>query len=323
MKKELDILAKQISVAHGFKIHKKIYEAFYYSFNQRNVIYSGLYKNRPAVLKIYDDPRMTDESISLKNFNKVNKSKILKSPALYKYKIISPNKGWLIMEKLPDGGSFLKSPLNCHERKDFLNAYLEYKKNFPKKPSRNLSLVEKMPANKFHIFRINRWLELATVKEFQRKKPILEIKEFFPRFAKAIELIDKEFANRKMEWLHGHFKPKEIYRAGDVYYLTDFAHSKMYPEGYEFSFMVWADYFMTGNWKLNYKDWKKGIDDWIEDLRAVADKLKIKDYDSLIEAALTERAIGTILADICASDKPRTENVKRIKLLYNLIDELT
>jgi len=37
---------------------------------------------------------------------------------------------------------------------------------------------------------------------------------------------------------------------------------------------------------------------------------------------LIERILGTILADITASDKSREEKEKRINLLYQLFDEI-
>lgn len=324
MKNKLENLAKKISKENNFKIAKKIYQAYYYSKESlRNIIYSGIYKEKPAVLKIYSDHRNTYEPISLKNFNKINKSKILIAPKLYKHKIISPKSGWLIMEKLPKKVKLFKSPLNEKERKEFLELYLEYRRTFPKKPTRKLSLIENLQANEFHIFRINRWLRLANDKEVKIKNPALNPDQFIPRFKKAIKIINKEFSNRKMIWCHGHFKPKEIFKINDnLYYLTDFAHTAMYPEGYELAFIVWADYLMASDWKLNYNKWREGVFSWIDNIEKIAKELKIKKFIPLIKASLIERIIGTILADVCASDRPRQEKIKKISLLYDLFDDL-
>ncbi|MDD5031874.1 MAG: hypothetical protein PHR36_02390 [Patescibacteria group bacterium] len=320
----LEILAKRIEKETGFKIAEKIYQGDYYSRAKiRNIIYAGTYKNKPAVLKIYNDPRETDEPKALLNFNKINKSRKITAPKLYQYKIISPNEGWLIMEKLPAGTKYFKSPLNKKERKEFLDLYLEYRKNFPKIPHRKLSLVETLPAGEYHIFRINRWLHLANSKEGKEKKTVLKTAEFIPRYKMAMELIRREFSHRRMSWGHGHFKPKEIFKVSDeLYYLTDFAHTKMYPEGYELAFIIWADYMIAGNWKLPYHKWERGIKDWLEDIKPIARKLKIKRFNSLIRASLIERVMGCILADVVASDRPRIEKIKRINLLYNLFDDL-
>ena len=154
-KSNLEIWGEEIAKENNFVIDEKIYQGEYYTADKiRNIIFSGSYKNKPAVLKIYDDPRLTDEPISLENFNKQNKSKILKAPELYDHQIVSLQKGWLIMEKLPEG-DFFQSPLNKDEKKEFLNVYLEYRRNFPTTPSRKFALVENLSASKFHLFRIN------------------------------------------------------------------------------------------------------------------------------------------------------------------------
>jgi len=326
---QIDIWAKEIIKKTGFILKKELRRGYYYTEDRvRSLILAGLYKNKPAVLKIYDDPRLTDEPIALKSFNKINKSKILKSPRVYAYKIVSPQKGWSIMERIPKEFECFVRPIKPEQRKLIASLYLEYRKNFPSKPTRELMLAESLNADQFHIFRINRWLELCTIKEAERKlrkkRPILNPKEFVPRFEKGLNLIRQEFKNRKMIWCHGHFNPAEVHTAPDkkIYYLLDFAHTHMYPEGYEFGFIIWSDWIMHGNWKTGYKKWKQGIDGWVGELKIIARKLKVKRSDSLMRASLVERCLGAILADICASNMPDTEKRGRISLIYKLLDEL-
>ena len=327
-KKEYKILADKICGKTGFATDEIIYEGSYYKKeNIRNVIFSGKYKNKLAVLKIYNDKRLTDEPLSLKYFNEKNKSKILFAPEIYDYKIISGRAGWLIMEKLPKDGEFFKQPLARGERKKFLNAYLEYRKYFPKKPHRNLTLAEELRSDEFHIFRINRWFELAVIGDeenyLKNKERVLKPAEFIPRYRKAVEIIKKEFKNRKMVWCHGHFKPHEICKISDSkYYLIDFAHTKMYPEGYELGFIIWADWLIGADWKVDYQKWREGIIEWRNEMKVINKKLKIERFDSLIRASLIERCLGTILADVTASDRPAKEKIKRVKLLYKLMDDL-
>ncbi len=329
-KSNLEIWGEEVAGKNNFVIEKKIYQGEYYSARKiRNVIFSGIYKNNPAVLKVYDDPRLSDEATSLEKFNKQNKSKILKAPKLFACQKISVHKGWLIMEKLSNG-KFFKPPLDKNEKEEFLNIYLEYLKNFPLAPFRKLTFIENLPANKFHLFRIYRWLELSDNKEAEQvilknNQPILIPDKFIPRFEKGCEIIYHEFQKRKMIWCHGHFKPKEIFKVKDKkqYYLTDFAHSKMYPEGYELAFIIWADCLMGEDYHKKYSEWKKGIDEWMNMFQKLnKDVLKIKKFSALMRASLIERILGTILADIAATDRPKEEKKKRIKLLYQLFDEL-
>lgn len=325
---EYRILANAICKKTGLVLDKIIYKGDYYKKAEiRNIIFSGSYKNNPAILKIYNDKRLTDEPLSLKYFNEKNKSKVLIAPKLYRHEIISGQKGWFIAEKLPENGSFFTQPMEDEKRKEFLKVYLEYRKNFFQKPHRKLTLPENLSSDEFHIFRIQRWFELAVIRDEEEylkyKRRILEPAEFIPIYRKAIEIIRKEFKNRKMIWCHGHFKPHEIYKvSNNKYYLIDFAHTKMYPEGYELGFIIWSDWIMSADWKLDYREWRKEIWKWTSEMKTLNKELKIKRFNSLIRASLIERCLGTILADITASDRSYREKITRIKLLYKLIDEL-
>lgn len=126
-----------------------------------------------------------------------------------------------------------------------------------------------------------------------------------------------------MVWCHGHFKPHELFKVSDnLYYLTDFAHSQMHPQGFELAFIIWADWMMCADWKMDYQNWRAGIKDWIRELKPIADKIGVKGFDELMRSSLTERILGTMLADVCASDRPREEKERRIALLYNLLDDV-
>ena len=115
---KLDIWSKEIFRKTGFVPEKEIKRGVYYSKdNVRDLIFEGKYKGKSAILKIYDDPRITDEPLAQIRFNKQNKSKILRAAEVYGYEMKSPNKGWLIMEKLPLQNPF-KRPLKSKQREE-------------------------------------------------------------------------------------------------------------------------------------------------------------------------------------------------------------
>jgi len=323
MENKLIKLGRIIARQNNFVINKLIYQGYSLCLNNwRDVIFSGSYKDMPAVLKIYHEERITREPLDLKFYNQINTNKILIAPYLYKYKIFSAFDGWLIMEKLPAKSFIFKSPLDKDERKKFLELFLIYRRTLPTKTKIKINLVENLPSGDYHNFRIDKWLFMANNKQAILNADILKSNEIVPRYLMAKKLITNEFKNRKMIYCHGHFKPAEIASVDNRYYLTDFAHMKLYPEGYELDFMVWADYLISGNWRLNYRQWKRGVIDWLIDLRSVAKELKIYRYSSLIRTGLIERIMGTILADVASSDKPYREKVKRLDLLYKLFDDL-
>lgn len=324
---KLNLLAKQIARQNNFKINKLIHTGFYYKKeNIRNLIFSGKYKNQPAVLKVYNDSRISLEATAHKYFLTKNKSQIILAPKIYKHKILSSHTGWIIEQQIPKSAKQLKSPLDQIDRQKFTELYFEYRKNFSNKPNRQLNLVENLPADKFHLFRLSRWFELATASEIDRQiknqKTILNFSEFLKYYLIGIKIIEKEFKNQPMIWCHGHFRPKALFQDRDKYYLFDFSQSKMYPQGYELAFIIWADYLMPSNYSQHYSIWKKPIFEWVKIFEPVAKKLKIKNYNKLIRASLIERILGTILADVCAGELPDLEKRKRIKHLYQLFDEV-
>lgn len=327
---QYDDLLNEICRKTGFVAKGVLYQGTYYKNKSiRNIVIEGTYKRRKAVLKIYDDPRVNFEPINQKAFYEINKSVVLKVLEVYRCEIISPNKGWFIMEKLPERGSFFGQPIE--NKKEFVRLFLLYRKYWPKEPTRELAPIERLPAHLYHLFKINRWVELMNNEEVRLalvgKQPLLISKskkdDFTPRFEKAIALIEEEFKKRKMIWCHAHFKPHEIFKVSDEkYFLTDFAHCQMCPEGYELAFIIWADWIMSADWRMDYDEWKIGVKDWVKFLKPVARKLKIENFEELMRASLAERILGTILADVCASDRPREEKEGRIILLYALLDDV-
>ena len=314
----------------GFKAEKEIYRSYYYSATRiRNVIYSGIYKGNPAVIKIYDDPRMTCEPRALATFHKTNKSKILTAPKLYKQKVMSGNSGWFIAEMIPDGFKKFSTPLEKSERAEFIELFKEYRSNFSKLPTRRLYLPENLTPGNYHIYRIGRWLELASNKENTfgtgKSNPNLIDAGFMKDLESSFSLIRKEFKNRRMVWCHGLFNPNEIFTDKDrtKYYLIDFAHVGLFPEGYELALMAWADHLMIAKkWNEPFDKWKTGAYEWMGELENLAGEMKFRNPKKLIRASLVERLIGTILADIGASDRPYLEKKKGIGLMTSLLKEL-
>jgi hypothetical protein len=321
------LASKAIAKDNHFKIEKFLYQAEYYATGTlRNLIVSGLYKTKPAVLKIYKEARFSDEPLALRAWHHTNHSTWMTAPALFAYHAEPNNTGWLIMEKHPEKAKAFVSPISSSERKQFLEMYCEYRRNFPKKPHRPLHLAEQLPADQYHLFRLNSWIKLASDHNFNRQvhgqTPILNMRDLQPRLKKGFSLIKKVFVHQPMHWCHGHFKPKELFQCpDDRVYLTDFAHTKMYPDGYELAFMIWADWLMPAPWSLSYSRWRAGVQVWLDDLLPLARQMNLKNPKQLMRASLVERILGSILADVGATDRPKQEQHARLHHLYRLFDE--
>lgn len=330
-KQKLKQKAQQIAKNKNFEIKEEISQGIYYEEDKvRNLLFETEYEEEAAIFKIYDDPRFTDEPLALEKFNQNNTSDTISAPQVYDYEMYDSHRGWLLMEKLPKDLENFRSPLTNSQRNKILNAYLTYRKSYPNEGHRSRSLVEELSADKFHLFRIQRWLELANNKESERsmnnQKTVLDKEKFVEMYNEAFSLIQEEFQNREMIWCHGHFKPSELFWKPDEngFYLIDFAHNKYCPEGYEFAFLIWADVFMAGDYTQDYSDWKERVYSWIEEMRPVADKLELSNFDRFIRTALIERILGTILADVTAADTLDIEEQKqRVEYLCRLFVDVT
>lgn len=319
IEKILEEVTKKLHLSEIKEISRgTYYQKDYY----RNAVYFCKYKNQEVVLKIYDEPKDTFEPTALEAFHLHNKSSKITAPKLYASEQINTKQGWLLMEKLPPG-KFYSRPLAENERQEFMDVFLEYRANFPMQPTRELMLIENLKADEFHILRINRWLELANTRDYQHllehKKRIIEPQLLTKLYSETEKIIRKEFKNRSMIWCHGHFNNHQLYRVNSQkFYLIDFGHTHLFPEGYELAFILWADYIMAENFQLPFKKWLEGIESWLKLLITTAKKLKLKNSEKLMYASLLERTIGTIFADILASDKPLEEKQQRLKLLFQL-----
>ncbi len=315
--------AQQVADQQGFHIQETLSLGIYYAKdNIRNVVLGGTFQGKPAVLKVYDDPRETDEPTALRAFLTHNTSERVIAPALYAFGIQTPHSGWLIMERLPEAGAFFRAPLDDRSRQEFLDVYQEYRTHFPTTPHRPLTETEKLPPAVLHKKRIDTWREMAHDVTTQTDS-VIPHTEMEKRYKIAIAYIEKEFAHREKIWCHGHFKPQEIFKApSGVYYLTDFAHNHLLPEGYEYGFIIWADWFMAGDWRLPFVQWKKPVDAWLSAVRPVAESFGETRFDALMIGSLSERILGTLYADIGLSDIPREEKEARTQLLFQLFDAL-
>jgi len=335
-KEYFDKWAKEVAPKNGVEIVKSLVYGTYYKINDaRSAVYEIVWQGHKllGILKLFDDPRITYEIGAHQAFNAVNKSQILRAPKIIHSEQITPHKGWILMEKIPDGYKQLPQPLPKEKRYEFLKLYGEYKRNAPKRPHRPLTLEEKLSAEKFHLSRIlGRWLRLANDKQEKEQVNYLD-RAFCRLFENALDAIEAEFKGRKMIWsVHGLFKPEDIFeveRQGKKeYYLIDFCRAGMHPQGYELSTIVWADWIISADWRMSYLSWVKGIEDWRKKImewnfkQPSAHRKNAKNLKKLLEVCLIERILGTILADVCASDRPKEEKEARLSYLIKYLNEI-
>lgn len=321
----METWAQGIAQEQGFTITSCDSVQTYYSSDViRRMIFLGQFEGAEAQLCVYDDPRICDEAAAIKLFLSHNTSDVISTYEVLAHGDASDHRGWFVLEHSSDLENAFSSPLGDDQRSDFLKLFAEYRSHFPFTPTRALRLDEYLPAHEFHAYRLARWYLLAAQKQETEEKRVLDPSDVAPRYARAMNLIRSVFSERKMIWCHGHVKPSNFfYNSQDKkYYLTDFAHTRMYPEGYELAFIIWADVLMDGDYSQEYTQWREQIDQWIHLLEPFAKESSPELYDELIRASLVERVLGTILADIGASDMAYTEKTHRLSYLYRFLDQL-
>jgi len=318
----LDAWADEICARHGLRRLEELRRTTHdLSDRLRNLIWSVEDGGRPAVLKVYDDDVVNVEAESLRDFHESNQSRLLTAPELYMFETTSLTTGWLLIEKLPEDGHFLESPIEDRER--FVELFCEYRRNFPRGPNRPLALAEMQDAYRFHSFRTMQALESASTREQQRafaaEPAVLEHQELLPRLEAVMDRVRPIFRGRDLHWGHGHFKPSDVFEYGDGRWaITDFGHTKMLPEGYEESLAIWWDQMIMGP-PQEYDVWRADIDDWT---RRFLDAEPQLDRD-VLSAGVLERALAAVLESIgLEDDMAPDERRHRLELHYRLIDEL-
>lgn len=288
----------------------------------RSQVYSCEYQDKPAILKVYDDPRGNDEAAAMKAFHEYNTSEIIHCPKLLESDQLSSQKGWLLMEPMPSAAT----AVDHNNRQELLKVFFEYRLNFPEKSPLPLKLAEHLNSANFHLFRINRWLELANHKDadhlIETGQHLTDPVLLSQKLQYSLNLLREVFIDRPMIWSHGIFNRNKIFKISDQeYWLLDFGHTKLFPQGYELGLIIWADYIMSNNWRESTThSWLEGIEKWCKEILPIAKKLKYPLPEKLLWGCLLERAWGTILADIISSEMPLEEKTARLKFLYALVE---
>jgi hypothetical protein len=306
---------------------RPLYQGLYYDKSQiRSSVFECKYQNKTVILKIVDDVRIMEEISAHQHFLEKNTSKKIKAPQIYEAEQVSPTVAWCLMEKIPEGEIFDRAMIK-ENRQEFLDAYLEYRQNFPTKPPRPLTILEHLPANDFHTMRLSRWADLGNTNEYielsKGGKRLIEPILIAKLFSKSLKLINKSFANRPMIWSKGNFWPKHLIKTGEnEYYILDFSLTKMYPEGYELGGIVWSQYLMEEHYEKGFDEWFAGVEEWMGEVEKIAETLKYESPDELIRACVLERTWGTIFADVLASDKPELIKREMLGHLVKLVEKL-
>lgn len=309
----------------SFTAEKEIYRCYVYGReNLRDLVLRGIYRGQSACIKIYKIGDITGseiekEATNFQRFNTANRSVIIKAPELLANHPYDGQFGWFITSYIA-GGKIIPLGVNfstAKQKEEIARCYLDYRFNFPK-AWRKKQLREEKGAEVIIKQRIKRWEALAK----GRKSDISLAKGSIKR---AKDIIGREYGQIKLWWTHGHFCNREIIKTGNLYYLTDFAHVKYYPELYELALVIWSLSLENNMERITAESWIEEIKKWESiylSIIAPAFDYDKDDFKKILRLNILERSLGAILADIGASDRPpglKKEMLEKYKVIIDYL----
>jgi hypothetical protein len=337
--------AYEIARQEKFDVGSVLHSGYYYTQDQqRSVTISGRLGNQQkAVLKVYDDERVVRAARGLKLFSQFNSSHMIRSPRVLKFKEETACSGWVIMTRVPDGAepmraNGLTTPLSKAERQRFMTYYVEYRIHFQSAMPKILDaeLLECMPADVFHAIRLCRWFDLANKAEAtrvsQRRERLLDPKKFPKLFTRGLEFVTKHTSTKPPVFCHGLFIPSNLFifgdEMGDDVWMTGFDLIGPRPIGYELGLMIWADVLMNMSATTKLNSIIKLLDGWLDEYLIDRENRHLAytgcrtDDPLILRAALIERCLGALMADVVASDMEQSRQLNMVHNLTELIEIL-
>ncbi len=276
-----------------------------------SIIYKGIYKGKPAVLKLQGLHPETDEVDILIGFKKQNKSKIIRLPELYAYQKWNEKDGFgfLVAEFVPYPKIHEMPFPSSNQIKLFCDFYEEYKTKCINSPF--VKTDEETSTKNFVLKRVETW------KKISDHKGLLE-KTISRKQIENIVNIYKDFMSKnmdsKMVFSHGHLSSKDILYNGKEFVLLSNLYWTYRPEYYDLVFNLhWCleaieDKIFTLEKYVEFV--KKWFDNFYQIPVVKNDEKAIKN----IHLMLLERTTGAILIDTGS----RNETNEAVKHLLTL-----
>lgn len=284
----------EITAETNFQPEKEIFRGQIYDKDKvGSLIYKGLWRNKPAVLKIQGLQPDVDEIDMINAFNNQNKSAKVRLPKLYNgSKWNSKNGyGYLILEYI-DAPQIYKPPFaNQEQIQDFCALYQEYKTKCLKSP-----FMEKEPNEQsslvFTTQRVSHWAKIAQSKGHLAETEVKNVEKF-------LSLSKKHLPSIKMEFMHGHFTYDDIFKLSDKeYVLMSNLFWSYRPEFYDTTFHLWSGIKSIRDENIIFEQIKKYIQNWINQYKKLPIIRQDSDFEKKFNIMMAERCIGALLVDI-------------------------
>lgn len=311
-KREKEVLEKVIKET-GFVIEKEIFRGLIYDKKKvGSLIYLGVFKEKPAVLKLQGLEPEIDESGIIKHFKTQNRSKIVRTPELYAYKLWNAKRGYgyLITEYI-DAPTIFEMPFaSSKQMKDFARFYQEYRTS---SLTRSWIEPEILDSLVYTFKRVDHWRKIS---ESKRR---LKLEEYAPYLSRYYPLVTEHLQTIPMIFCHGHLTANDIFKLPDSSFvvLSNLFWSYR-PEWYDLAFNIWACLQHIRDTEYSFDEMLKYVEKWLAVYKKIPVVKKDQGFDRKITVLLLERTIGAILVDLGANEFYDNKNNR--KYFYHLLD---
>jgi hypothetical protein len=312
---------KEASEKLGFAPSKLIGRSSWWGSTEIGAFhYAGEIEGKRAVLKIQGVKPSVSEIDMINNFNKTNKSKLVRPPHLYAYLNWNDEKRYeaLALEFI-EGEKVIKTPTNKNEVHEFFEIYKDYRENclsFPWVDKPTISISQKIADN------FSKWRE-ASFKIYPNH-PLREKGDTL-LIDQAVQLLIEKYKGIDMEFMHGHFSEGDLYKVnGQIVILSNLFWSWR-PPLYDSIFAYhWFIYHLNDVDRITSKEVEEQRSIWLNEIKNLPQTQGSKNQE-LLNLVLLERAVAGLNLDALSANpnKPITKylfeatrrEIKRLILL--------
>lgn len=311
--REKEVLGEILSKT-GFRVEKEIYRGMILEKNKvGSLIYSGVWNEKPAVLKIQGLKPQMDEPENILNFKNQNKSDLIRTSEIYGYENWNKDReyGYMINEKV-DYPKIFEMPIASKEQmEDFANFYQEYKVK-----AISIPWIEK-PAD-FNVAKkvfesVDNWKKIAESKNIPQKEEYEDIlKDFYRIMPEHLDIFSMEFC-------HNHLSSDDIRKTpGGEYIIMSNLFWGYNLKWHDLSFNIWACMHKIRDNDFSFVEMVGYLDKWLKIYKEIPVVREDKNFDHKITALLLGKTLGSILVDLGALFE--YENGKDAKYFGHLLE---
>ncbi|PJA47247.1 hypothetical protein CO172_02465 [Candidatus Uhrbacteria bacterium CG_4_9_14_3_um_filter_36_7] len=306
---------QEVVAKTGFELKEKIFVGTIYDKNKiGSIIFSGVYKNKSAVLKLQGLKPDLDEPLVIEKFYAQNKSNSIRLPEIYFFEPWQEDKGYgfFIAEQIETSRIFEMPFANQEQMHTYITFYQDYRTKAITQPWSKNEIPDPL---RFTFERIDNWRKIS------ESKKRLKTEDYVPYLLNYYPLVSPHLSKFNMVFSHGHLTANDIYKDpknpnGFILFSNLWWSYRL--EWYELAFNLWACVNNIKDTSKTFEQIRDYLEDWIKIYKTIPVVQTDSDFDEKISVLLLERFLGAILVDIGVHDQ--FEDPKNKELFEYLLD---